>query len=396
MFKRLHFPALSMLRAGAGLALMVWGSTALAQSAVAGKTLYVEKGCSVPNTCHGPDPARNENSVRNGANNPARILAACAEPDFRRFGGMIAFCGNGKLSNVEAADIAAYIANPNALGPAATLSTTALAFRRSVNGNASNAQNVTLTNTGDANLVLATVALGGNNAAEYKLVAPGAGATQCANGLSIAPKASCSVGITFDPSQAGPRNAELQFNPDAASGLAAVKVTLNGTATAAAEPFPTADVSVLNFGTQLLNIASGTKTVVVTNNGEANLTFNAGSAFFALSGTNAGEYTVDTTAVADGCVAAGTLVVGASCKMQLKFTPTAIGNRAATLTVNSNSTGVVVGLSGTGINADANDGGGGCSMIDPSRNSAVDPTLLGLGAVALAVLGLRRRRNNRQ
>jgi MYXO-CTERM domain-containing protein len=204
------------------------------------------------------------------------------------------------------------------------------------------------------------------------------------------------VGITFDPSQAGARNAELSFNPDAAAGIAAVKVALNGTGTAVAEPFPTADASKVEFGNQLLNIASGAKTVVVTNSGEANLTFDAGSSFFTLSGANAAEYTVDTAASADGCAAAGTLAVGASCKLQLKFSPTAIGTRAATLTVNSNSTDVVVDLSGTGINADANEGGGGCSMIDPSKNSAVDPTLLALGTLALAVLGLRRRRNNRQ
>ncbi|HET7865963.1 MAG TPA: choice-of-anchor D domain-containing protein, partial [Burkholderiaceae bacterium] len=389
MFNRLHFSAQGMLRAGAGLVLMVLGSGAMAQSAANGKVLYVDKFCATSG-CHGSDPSRNENNIRNGANNAARILAACADPS-ARFGGMIAFCGNGKLSNVEAADLAAYIANPNFVGPLAKLTVEALAFRRSVNGNASSPQNVTLTNAGDANLVLTTVALGGNNAAEYKLVAPGAGATQCANGLSIAPKASCSVGITFDPSQAGPRVAELQISPDAASGLAAVKVVLNGTATAVAEPFPTADASKLDFGSQLLNIASGTKAVVVTNNGEATLTFDAGSSFFTLSGANAAEYTVDTAPSADGCAAAGTLAVGASCKLQLKFTPTATGSRAATLTINSNSTDVVVNLSGSGINADANDGGGGCSMIDPSKNSTVDPTLLGLGALALAVLGLRRR-----
>jgi MYXO-CTERM domain-containing protein len=387
MFNSLHFSAQGMFRTGAGLALMVLGSAALAQSAASGKVLYVDKGCSTSG-CHEADPSGNANNIRNGANNPNAILAECvSEPQ------MIPFCGAKgflKISNVEAADIAAYIANPNFVGPLAVLSTQALTFRRSIGGNASKAQNITVTNQGDANLVLTTVALAGNNAADYKLVAPAAGATQCANGLTIAAKASCSVGVTFDPSVVGARTAELQVTPDPASGLAKLAVGVNGTATQAAEPFAIADAASVNFGNQLLNTASGTKTVVVTNDGEANLTFD--SAAFAFSGTNAAEYTVDT---AGTCAAASTLAVGATCTVLLKFTPTATGSRTATLTVNSNSTDLVVALSGAGINADDNDGGGGCSIVDPSKNSAVDPTLLALGALALAVLGLRRRRNPR-
>ena len=387
MFNRSPFSAQALLRAGAGLALMVLGSVALAQSAAKGKSLYVDKGCATGG-CHGPDPARNENRIRTGANNPNAILGECvSEPQ------MIPFCGaNGflKVSNQEAADIAAYIANPNFVGPLATLSTEALAFRRSIGGGQSGKQNVTVTNTGDANLVLTTVALAGGSAADYRLFAPAAG-SQCANGTTIAPKASCSVDITFDPSVVGARNAELQVTPDAASGLSLVKVALNGTATQAAEPFATADISTLNFGAQALNTASGAKTVVVTNSGEANLTFDSAGTAFALSGANAAEFTVDTTGT---CVAETSVAAGATCTLQLKFTPTAAGNRSATLTVNSNGTDLVVELSGAGINADDNEGGGGCSLINP-KNSAVDPTLLALCALALAVLGLRRRRDPR-
>ena len=386
MFNSLHFSAQGMLRAGAGLALMVLGSAALAQSAASGKALYVEKGCSTAG-CHEADPARNANNIRNGANNPNAILAECvSEPQ------MIPFCGaNGflKISNVQAADIAAYIANPNFVGPLATLSAEALAFRRSIGGGLSGKQTVVVTNTGDANLVLATVVLAGNAAADYKLSAPTSG-VQCINGTTVAAKASCSVDIAFDPSVVGARTAELQVTPDAASGLALVKVALNGTATQAAEPFATGNVSTLNFGNQLLNTASGTKTVEVTNNGEANVTFDAASTAFALSGTNAAEYTVDPTGT---CTAAGTLTVGATCTVLLKLTPTATGNRVATLTINSNSTDVVVELSGAGVNADDNEGGGGCSIVNP--NATVDPMLLALCAAALAVLGLRRRRQQR-
>ncbi len=391
-FNSLHSSAQGLLRAGAGLALVVWGSVAMAQSAINGKALYenIDLQCF---SCHGNNPNENRDNVKNGANNGARILAACQDPNAAKFGAMIFFCGpkaTKEISAAEAADLAAYIANPNALGPAATLSTTALTFRRSIGGGASGKQNVKITNTGDANLVLTTVALAGTNAADFALAAPAAGA-QCANGTTVAAKASCSVDISFDPSVVGARAAELKFTPEAASNLAAVSVALSGTATQAAEPFATGDVAAVNFGTQVLNTASGTKTVVVANSGEADLTFDSASTAFALSGTNAAEYTVDP---AGTCLAAGTLAAGATCTVLLKFTPTATGSQVATLTVNSNSTDVVVALAGTGVNADANDGGGGCSMIDP-KNGSVDPTLLALGALALAVLGLRRRRQQR-
>jgi len=393
-FNCLPLSAQGMLRAGAGLALMVLGSAALAQSAANGKILY-ESTDSLCFVCHGQDPNLNAQSIKNGANNPARILAACADPDQRRFGGMISFCGpgtKGEVSAAKAADLAAYIANPAAANqvPAISVSTQTLTFRRSIGGGSSGKQNVLVTNTGGADLPLTAVALTGANPGDYKLAAPTAG-VQCVNGTTVAAKASCSVDITFDPAVVGARNAQLQITPAAATALAPVVVTLNGTATQAAEPFATADAATLNFGSQLLNTASGTKTVVVTNSGEANLTFDSASTAFALSGTNAAEYTVD---AAGTCVAAGTLAVGATCTVLLKFTPTAAGNRVATLTVNSNSTDLAVELSGAGINADANDGGGGCSIINPN-NASVDPMLLALCALALAVLGLRRRRQQR-
>lgn len=390
MFNRSPISAQGLLRVSAGLALMVWGSVALAQSAANGKKLY-DSTATICFACHGTNPDGNGQSIKNGANNPARILAACAEPNPARFGNMVSLCGPGKpaeISASEAADLAAYIANPAAANqvPDISVNTETLTFRRSIGGGASGRQTVVVTNTGGANLPLTAVALTGANPGDYKLLAPAAGA-QCLNGTTVAAKASCSVDITFDPSLVGTRDAQLQITPDAATTLAPVVVVLKGTATQAAEPFATADVSALNFGAQVLNTASGAKTVVVTNSGEANLIFDSAATAFALSGTNAAEYALDTTGT---CAAAGTVASGATCTILLKFTPTAAGNRVATLTVNSNGTDLVVALSGAGINADDNEGAGGCSMVNP--NAALDPTLLALGALALAVLGLRRRR----
>lgn len=377
LFNRLHVSARSLRLAGAGLALMMFGSVALAQDAANGKLLYSEKLC---NGCHLDDPTANFQGILEGANDPQRILQECqTEPQ------MIGFCATGRgfaVSLAEATDIAAYLANPNALGAAIAVDPKTLTFRRSINGGPSGRQTVTVSNPGDADLLLNSVQLAGDNPGDYALLAPASG-TRCTGGTVVAAKASCTVDIVFDPSVVGTRNAKLDITPD--GDLDVQTVALNGTATAEAEPFATANVATLNFGNQLLN-TTATKTVVVTNQGEADLTFDAADAFL-LAGNNAAEYTVASTGT---CEAGGSLVAeGGSCTLEVQFTPVAAGSRQATLTVGSNGENLNISLAGNGQAADNNEGEGGCSIGNP--NAPFDPTLLSLLAAALAVLRMRRR-----
>jgi hypothetical protein len=356
---------------------MMLGSTAVAQNAANGKELYTAKFCSA---CHLADPTFNRDGILAGANDPQRILQECqTEPS------MIPFCSSGKafaVSLAEATDIAAYLANPNDLGAAIAVDPQTLTFRRSINGGPSGRQTVTVSNPGDADLLLNSVQLAGNNPGDYAQLAPASG-TQCAGGTLVAAKASCTVDIVFDPSNVGARNATLVITPD--GDLDVQTVVLNGTGTAEAEPFAVADVATLNFGNQLLN-STATKTIVVTNQGEADLTFDAVDAFL-LAGNNAAEYVVASTGT---CVAGGAVAAeGGSCTLQVQFTPTAAGNRQATLTVGSNGEDLNISLAGNGQAADNNEGEGGCSIGNP--NSPFDPVLLSLLAAALAVLRLRRR-----
>jgi hypothetical protein len=376
LFNRLHVYARSLFLAGAGLAIMGLGSAAMAQDVVKGKQLYSDKLCAA---CHLPDPTFNRDNILSGANDPQRILQECAtEPS------MVPFCSTGKafvLSLQEATDIAAFIANPNAEVAAISVDRTDLSFRRSINNGASARQKVTVSNPGGANLVLTTVALAGTNPGDYQLQNPAAG-TACVSGTTVAAGANCSIDVVFDPTVAGARNATLVFTPD---GVAPATVTLSGVGTANAEPFATADVAALNFGSQLISTASGAKTLIVTNNGDANLTFDAANAFV-LAGGNAADFAVD----GGTCAAGGSVnAEGGSCTITLKFTPAAVGNRTATLTVGSNGQDLVVNLAGNGQAANNNEGEAGCSTINP--NAAFDPMLLSLLAAALAVMGLRRR-----
>jgi hypothetical protein len=355
---------------------MMLGSGAIAQNVANGKVLYTQKFCAA---CHLADPTLNRDGILSGANDPQRILLECkTEPE------MFGVCDVGdpfELSLAQATDIAAYLGNPNNLGAAISLNRDALSFRRSVGNGASGRQTVTVTNTGTADLILNTVALTGNDAADFALANPASGVA-CTGGLTVAVKASCSIDVTFDPSVVGDRSASLVFTPQ---NIGAATVALTGTGTAQAEPFAASDVATLNFGSQLLT-TTATKTVVVTNQGDADLTFDAVDAFL-VAGANAGEYVV---ADSGTCVAGDSVPAeGGSCTLQVQFTPTAAGNRQATLTVGSNGEDLNISLAGNGLAADNNEGEGGCSIGNP--NSPFDPVLLSLLAAALAVLRLRRR-----
>lgn len=337
-----HRSRIALLHFAAALALTSAASLSMAQDVAKGKVLYASKLCE---GCHLPDVKRNKDGILAGANDPRRILSECATDR-----DMKPLCAAGKefaVSNTEAADIAAYIAseaNATAPAPAVTLSATALAFSRTLGAGPSAPQNLKVTNSGTANLVLANVALAGTNPGDYALAAPAAGA-RCQAGTTVAPKASCSVDLSFNPTAAGARQATLVITPNAASGLAASNVALNGTATANLAPVAKADVTDLDFGTQVLKAAAISKTVVISNAGDAALTLAAANAL-TLAGTNAADFALGN---AGTCKNTTTLAPAATCTVVLNFTAKAAGNRTGSLTVKSNATDLVVNLKGAAI-----------------------------------------------
>lgn len=339
---KLHLPRTALLQLAAALSLTSVASLSMAQDVANGKALYESKFCV---TCHLADIRRNRDGILAGANDPRRILSECANDR-----DMKPLCATGKqfaVSNAEAVDIAAYIAseaNGTAQAPAVTLSATALTFSRTLGAGPSAPQNLKVTNSGTANLVLANVAVAGTNPGDYALAAPVAGA-RCQAGTTVAPKASCSVDLSFSPTAAGARKATLVITPNAASGLGASNVALNGTATADLAPVAKADVTDLDFGTQVLNAAAISKTVVISNAGDAALTLAAANAL-TLAGTNAADFALGN---AGTCKNATSLAPAATCTVVLNFTAKAAGNRTGSLTVKSNAADLVVNLKGAAL-----------------------------------------------
>jgi trimeric autotransporter adhesin len=221
-----------------------------------------------------------------------------------------------------------------ALTPVIGLSPTTLSFSQMVN-TTSVAQTVTLSNTGNAPLVLGTLTLGGALAAEF-LIASG---TTCTAGGSVAANASCAIKLSFTPTANGPRSASLAITHNAAGSPSSV--TLNGTGTATAQPAMSLNAATLTFGSQVLGSASASQSVVVTNSGSATLTFSG----LTLAGSAATDFTRGGT-----CSAIGTLTAGATCTVSFTFTPGAIGARSATLTLASDASNgsAVLSLTGTG------------------------------------------------
>jgi hypothetical protein len=122
-------------------------------------------------------------------------------------------------------------------------------------GSTSAQKNVTVTNTGDAALTFGAVDLSGRDSADYAIVANG-----CA-GRSLAPRATCSVGVTFSPKTAGTRVTNLRF-ADNSSCYDWVNIAGSGTQTSAA---PTAKAASCSSVTTTVT-TPGTTTTTTTPN----------------------------------------------------------------------------------------------------------------------------------
>ncbi len=210
--------------------------------------------------------------------------------------------------------------------PVASLSPTALAFANQPINTTSPAQQVTLSNTGNATLTITAVSITGSN--------PGDFAQTKTCGTTLAAGASCTISVTFRPTSPTARSASLSIT-DNASGSPHT-VTLTGTGTSpAAQLSPTSEA----FGVQLINTTSSARAVTLSNTGNATLSITS----ISLTGTNAADFARTTTC-------GTTLAAGANCSISLTFRPTATGSRTATLSISDNAPGSphTVPLTGTG------------------------------------------------
>jgi hypothetical protein len=213
--------------------------------------------------------------------------------------------------------------------PSVSLSSSSLAFGNQSAGTASTAQTVTLNNTGNAALSIASIALTGTNAVDF------AQSNNC--GASVAAGASCTIGVTFTPVASGSFAAAVTLT-DNANGSPQT-VTLSGTGTSSASPGVSLSSASLSFGNEPVDVASSSQTITLNNTGNAALSVSS----IAITGADLSDFTQNNT-----CDAA--VVAGGNCTIVIQFVPSAAGSRAASLSITENASGSpqTIALSGTG------------------------------------------------
>jgi len=203
--------------------------------------------------------------------------------------------------------------------PIAGVSPSSLTFSSQTVGTTSAAQAVALSNTGGATLNLSSIATSGDFAQS----------NNC--GSSLTAGAHCAINVTFTPAASGARSGALSIADNAAGSPQAVGLTGTGVSAAAATLSP----SSLNFGNQTVGTTSGAQSITLSNSG--------GTAFSLTSIAASGDF-----AQTNNC--GSTLSAGASCTINVTFTPTVSGTRSGTLTVTDSAPGSpqTASLTGTG------------------------------------------------
>ena len=213
----------------------------------------------------------------------------------------------------------------NQTPPPIAVAPSSLAFGNQLVGSTSAAQVIKVSNNGSTATTIG-VAISGDFAETN---------TCPVNPATLAPATSCNISVTFKPTATGPLNGSVTVT-DPLPGSPQV-IALSGTGVA---PIVTLGGNSIAFGNQIVGTSSAVQMVSLTNTGTATLNISS----IAITGANAGDFSQTNTCGAS-------VNAGANCSISVKFTPTAAGNRAASVAITDNASGSPqsVSLTGTGV-----------------------------------------------
>ena len=199
-----------------------------------------------------------------------------------------------------------------------------LAFGPQSPGTTSSPQSLTITNTGQASLTIGSLVKGGNAPQYFALK------SDACTGTTLAANASCTVAIAFSPPVIGLFTAVLSVNDTASDSPQSVLITGNGTGPAAG-----LNPSYLTFTNQGVGTTSPPQSIVLTNTGTATLNISQIAS------------TVNYFAETNNCNPQ--VAVGASCTINVTFTPTTSGVLEGAIQVSDDALASPqqVGLTGT-------------------------------------------------
>jgi hypothetical protein len=210
---------------------------------------------------------------------------------------------------------------------------THFSFGRTTVGTTAAAQGVDLVNIGNANLTF-TLPSGGANPGDFSAT-PNASATcNVATAIVISPGGDCFVTLNFTPTAPGARFATFTVQSTAVN----TPVTLNLSGTGDAPTTVQFTPNPLTFPATAINSQSTDLSAILINTGSTEDVLGSAS----LGGANPGDFQIDFSfsgPSSSNCLKISTLNAQVTCVIPVKFTPTALGARTATLSIADSATG---------------------------------------------------------
>jgi hypothetical protein len=252
-------------------------------------------------------------------------------------------------------------------GPTVSLSPASLDFGVQVVQTKSSPQSVTLTN-GAIPLTISSIGFTGTDPGDF-------GQTNtCGKGL--APGATCSIGVTFKPTQLGPRNASLTITDNGAGSPQSVSLSGTGVTTG---PNATLSTGSLTFATQLVGTTSSAQSITLSNYGNQTLSITS----IAVTGLDQGDFAETNTC-------GSSLAPGTSCTVSVTFKPIQGGTRTAMVSITDNAPGSPqkVTLTGTGTVVELNPTSLNFGTVQVGYVSALTTTLTNVGSTTLSITSI--------
>jgi mono/diheme cytochrome c family protein len=249
-----------------------------------------------------------------------------------------------------------------AAAPAPALSATpsAVAFGSQTIGAAAVSQAITLANTGNVVLNIASVGVTGSSAVTLS-------SSNC--GTTLAVGANCVATVSFAPTVEGAVTATLAV----ASNAPALQVGITGTGTTQATAKPVlSETGPIAFADTQVGSSAAEHTTTLGNTGNAALKIST----LTLGGSQPGDFVVGGT-----CAAGASVSSGATCTITTAFKPTAAGARSADLMLVTDSGAQFhLALSGNGV-----------AVVVTAPSLTINPQSFDYGSVTIGAAAATRR-----
>ncbi|MCP4345742.1 MAG: choice-of-anchor D domain-containing protein [Desulfobacterales bacterium] len=220
--------------------------------------------------------------------------------------------------------------------------------------NSSPAQSIEITSTGEADLVIESVAVTGTDAAGFKVQ------NDNCSGKTLPASETCTIEGVFSPVSKGSKTANIEIKSDDPDNPA-MNIALTGTG---AQAVVSVSPDSHDFGLTDVETSSQPRSFEISNKGNADLELGT----ITISGADASEFEISV----DSCSNRTLVPLSESCSVEAVFQPTFKGKISVNIEISSDAsdTPTPVQLSGTGIKPVVLTVCSGCDYLD--IQSAVD------------------------